>query len=189
MSKKKSPPEQPPVTEAATPDFHVRAWIAGVALVALALAGFTGVVFMRQHKARPPIRLETPAPVAAAPEPAPWTYDSVTNQHWDPAHKHWHSGHPPAQGQPGGAPKPMPDIPNPQPWQYDAATDQHFNPEAGHNHWHNGKPPADKVATPIPGPEPNPAPAPIAVQEAAEAATPVTEIPAAEAPVPAEAAP
>lgn len=30
------------------------------------------------------------------PTPAPWTYDAVKNQHWDPAHGHWHPGRPPA---------------------------------------------------------------------------------------------
>ncbi|MBI4364063.1 MAG: SEC-C domain-containing protein [Candidatus Latescibacteria bacterium] len=28
--------------------------------------------------------------------PAPWTYDAVNNQHWDPNHGHWHQGPPPA---------------------------------------------------------------------------------------------
>lgn len=142
-------------------------WIGVPIATLLLVCAFAGGVALRQHQAKAPIHLapEDLKPAASAkPEPAPWTYDSVTNQYWDPAHKHWRSGHPPAQGQPGGPPKPVPDIPNPQPWQYDAATDQHFNPEAGHNHWHNGKPPADKVAAP----EPAPAPAPIAVQEAVE---------------------
>ena len=44
----------------------------------------------------------TPAPAAmpsatpSGPAPAAWTYDAVKNQHWDPAHQHWHTGPPPA---------------------------------------------------------------------------------------------
>jgi hypothetical protein len=34
------------------------------------------------------------APVAGTP--APYEYDPVKNQHWDPAHQHWHSGPPPS---------------------------------------------------------------------------------------------
>lgn len=149
-------------------------WI-GVPVATLLVVGFfAGGVALRQHKPKAPIHLSPDSlkPAASAkPEPAPWTYDSVTNQYWDPAKKHWHTGHPPAPGQPGGPAKPVPDIPNPQPWQYDAATDQHFTPEPGHIHWHNGKPPADKVAAAAPES------APVAVEEAAEvpATTPAPE--------------
>ena len=38
----------------------------------------------------------TPTTTTPGPTPAAWTYDPVKNQHWDPAHQHWHTGPPPA---------------------------------------------------------------------------------------------
>ncbi len=92
----------------------------------------------------------------AIPNPTPWQYDPVTNQHWvpTPGHVHWHSGLPPSN--PGttnlGASSPTtalltgnPAIPNPQPWQYDPVTNKHWNPLQGHQHWHSGSaPPPDQ---------------------------------------------
>jgi len=47
--------------------------------------------------ARPKALTEpAPAPLRlGAPAPKPYTYDPVTNQYWDPEHKHWHTGKPP----------------------------------------------------------------------------------------------
>jgi SEC-C motif len=46
---------------------------------------------------RPPLGLSGVAGTAPpGPTPAPWTYDAVKNQHWNPEHGHWHSGPPPA---------------------------------------------------------------------------------------------
>ena len=94
------------------------------------------------------------------PNPQPWQYDPVTDQHWvpTPGHVHWHSGRPPAN--PGGnttiidsgtipgappissTPQAVnPNIPNPQPWQYDPVTNQHWDPRTGHVHWHSGQAP------------------------------------------------
>ncbi len=82
------------------------------------------------------------------PNPTPWQYDPVTNQHWvpTPGHLHWHSGPPPVNAgaattsttviQPGDT-----DILNPQPWQYDPVTNRHWNPLPGHQHWHSGTAP------------------------------------------------
>ncbi len=99
----------------------------------------------------------TPKLNPGIPNPTPWQYDPVTDQHWvpTPGHLHWHSGLPPANPpaaslgaaaasttliQPGD-----PDIPNPQPWQYDPVTNKHWNPLPGHQHWHNGTaPPPDQ---------------------------------------------
>jgi len=98
-------------------------------------------------------------PLSAAPlgeAPAPWTYDSTSNQHWDPGHNHWHPGPPPpeseraaAGGTPGAAPGPLPGAgapaagaagATPAPYQYDPATNRHWDPT--HGHWHDGPPPA-----------------------------------------------
>jgi hypothetical protein len=189
MSKKNKQPETPVenVEAAPTPSRGVNLWIAGPVAAVLLVGVFAGGVALRQHKPRAPIHIAPDVQAASKPEPAPWTYDSVTNQHWDPEHKHWHSGHPPNQSPGAAARKPAPNIPNPAPWQYDAASDQHFNPEAGHGHWHNGKPPADKAAAPAPEAAPaattdpvattEPAPAPIVVEEASEAPAASTPAP------------
>lgn len=92
----------------------------------------------------------------AIPNPTPWQYDPVTNQHWDPTpgHVHWHPGPPP--GSPGATnlgassvtttlQNSNPAIPNPQPWQYDPVINKHWNPLPGHQHWHTGAaPPPDQ---------------------------------------------
>lgn len=173
MSKKKQVPDTPVLENNPRPaSLLVPVWVMGVAAVALIVAGFAGVVAMRQQKPSEPLRLPpeaTKPTTAAKPTPAPWTYDSVTNQHWDPNHKHWHKGPPPNQGHGGEAPTSAPDIPNPEPWQYDAASNQHFNPD--HGHWHTGPPPTNNTAAPAPpvAVEGTPAPAeePVAVEEAA----------------------
>lgn len=73
----------------------VSAAVAGVALVAVAIAG------LLQLRPEPePIPIPEPKPpreAAPAPgaTPAPWTYDPATNRHWDPNHNHWHDGPPP----------------------------------------------------------------------------------------------
>jgi hypothetical protein len=81
------------------------------------------------------------APVTIAPPaatPAPWEYNPVTNQHWDPrpGHVHWHAGPPPDDPlatlqEAGGR--------TPQPYEYDAINDRHWDPQ--HGHWHSGSPP------------------------------------------------
>jgi len=91
-------------------------------------------------------------PLSAAPSgqaPAPWTYDSTANQHWDPTHGHWHQGPPPAEAQRGaaGAQGASPGLipgsgagaTTPAPYQYDPATNRHWDP--AHGHWHDGPPP------------------------------------------------
>lgn len=186
MSKKKKKVEvvADSPERAETPDRSGWLWIGVPIAVLLTVGLFAGGVFLRLNRAKPPIHLapEEMKPLAAStPEPAPWTYDSVTDQHWDPDHKHWHRGHPPNQLPGGGPAKPVPNIPNPEPWQYDAATDQHWNPEAGHQHWHTGKPPADKMSPSSPVTIPAPTPEPITTQEAAEVPPPV-EVPPAAAP-------
>ncbi len=180
MSKKHQTPEAP-AKESVPAGNSSLPWIVGIGTLVVIVGGFAAAVAVIQGGSKEPIHLpeeELKPAITAKPEPAPWTYDSVTNQHWDPAHKHWHSGHPPNQN--AAAPKPIPNIPNPEPWQYDAATDQHFNPEPGHNHWHAGKPPnqatpaaatdADAAApvTEAPAPAPASETAPVAVEEAEE---------------------
>ena len=74
--------------------------------------------------------------------PAPWQYDAVNNQHWDPGHGHWHSGPPPIGGIPGAntqLPATTQPGSTPAPWEYDAVNNQHWDP--GHGHWHSGPPP------------------------------------------------
>jgi hypothetical protein len=146
MSKKKKVPETP-IVDHDPPRTAAPAWIMAIGATVLVVAVFAGVTALLQRRTSEPLHLppQQVKPAAAKPTPAPWTYDSVTNQHWDPNHNHWHKGHPPNQGHAGEAPESAPDIPNPTAWQYDAASNQHFNPD--HNHWHSGPPPADKVGT------------------------------------------
>lgn len=186
MAKKKNIPEAI-VENHDVPPASTPAWMLAIGATVAVVAVFAGVTAVLQQRPSKPLRLppeEAKPSAAAKPTPAPWTYDSVTNQHWDPNHKHWHKGHPPNQGHAGTAPKSAPDIPNPEPWQYDAASDQHFNPD--HNHWHGGQPPAGnaaavppvEVATPAVPEEAAPVSAtePVAVEEAVE--VPVTTAPA-----------
>ncbi len=79
-----------------------------------------------------------PRPVPAIANPEPWQYDPVTNQHWEPNHKHWHVGQPPSPAQ-RAQQQQQPAISNPQPWQYDPVTNKHWEPN--HQHWHPGQPP------------------------------------------------
>ncbi len=139
------------------------------AMILLVSGGIVGLSLSLPEKtARPNVQafgttVSTPTTLnPAIPNPAPWQYDQVTNQHWDPTpgHVHWHSGLPPANP---GAASPgttnlgaagvaatllqsgTPDIPNPQPWQYDPVTNKHWNPLPGHQHWHDGTaPPPDQ---------------------------------------------
>ena len=185
MSKKNKAPEEAIVEGNEPANYPVSPWLLGIGTLVLVVVGFAAAVAVIQGGSKEPIRLpeEELKPAAAAKaEPAPWTYDSVTDQHWDPTHKHWHKGHPPNQNAP--APKPIPNIPNPEPWQYDEATDQHFNPEPGHNHWHGGKPPANSAApaaapsSEVPAPAPAAGTAPVAVEEAVEVPTEPVPTPA-----------
>jgi hypothetical protein len=117
-----------------------------VAVVGVAVAAFAMI--------RADRRSETaPASVPAEERPAPWTYDSLTNRHFDPGHGHWHDGRPPAsttgqapaatgsQAPPGAASPPATATP-PQPWTYDSEKNQHWDPN--HQHWHPGLPPAGR---------------------------------------------
>lgn len=172
MSKKKNIPEAI-VVDHDTPPASTPAWMLAIGATIAVVAVFAGVTAVLQGRPSEPLRLppEEVKPAAAAkPEPAPWTYDSVTNQHWDPTHKHWHKGHAPNHGHEGTAPKSAPDIPNPEPWQYDEASNQHFNPD--HNHWHGGQPPADKAVTAPVAEAPAP---PVAVEVAPAAPVAPTE--------------
>lgn len=93
------------------------------------------------------------------PNPEPYQYDPLTNQHYDPGHGHWHNGQQPPPEQrsastPSTSTSPItsttvqtpsanqnPNIPNPEPWQFNAESNQHYHP--GHGHWHNGQPPPE----------------------------------------------
>lgn len=185
MSKRNKAPETL-AEETAPAGNSILPWVVGIGTLVVVLGGFAAAVAVIQGGSKEPIRLpeEELKPTAAAKaEPAPWTYDSVTDQHFnpEPGHKHWHKGHPPNQN--AAVPKPIPNIPNPEPWQYDEATDQHFNPEPGHNHWHGGKPPANQAtpvaAAPVPAPAADAAPesAPVAVEEAVEVPTEPVQTP------------
>ena len=99
MSRKKAQPV-PPDNETNVPAPQgIPPWFLGIGAVVLVLVAFITITIIRQQKPKAPIRLSPeemkPATAAAGPEPAPWTYDSVTNQHWDPGHQHWHQGPPP----------------------------------------------------------------------------------------------
>lgn len=70
-----------------------------------------------------PVTSPDQSPLPGGVTPKPWQYDAPRNRHWDPTHKHWHTG-PPPQGvstpatagaqpagnalapQPGGSPSP-----------------------------------------------------------------------------------
>jgi hypothetical protein len=127
-----------------------------VAVVGVAVAAF---VMIRADR-----RTETaPASTPVEERPAPWTYDSLTNRHFDPGHGHWHDGRPPASAAgpaattgsqapptaaspPTATPPPAPTAPpttvTPQPWTYDSEKNQHWDPN--HQHWHPGLPPAGR---------------------------------------------
>ncbi len=90
--------------------------------------------------------------------PEPWQYDAANDQHWHPAHAHWHPGQPPADTEAalaGGTTTttttiiPSPDTSGSSetriPWEYDAVNDQHWH--AGHGHWHPGPVPADAATS------------------------------------------
>ena len=124
--------------------------VPGVAIwVALAVVG-VGVAAYAMLRPDRPETTENPV-VPPDQRPAPYTYDSLRNQHFDPVHGHWHDGRPPGSAgaqapapAPGTSPAPQPtatalDGTNPAPWTYDAAKNQHWDPE--HQHWHQGPPP------------------------------------------------
>ena len=177
MTKKNKLPE-PILAEGDPVPVHAPGWVLGIGVALLVVAIFAGITAVIRQRPSEPLRLPAEAMTPAAsikPTPAPWTYDSVTNQHWDPTHKHWHAGHPPNQGHAGEAARTAPDIPNPTAWQYDAASNQHFNPD--HNHWHGGLPPADKVEA-VPAVEVAPIPAssvPVPLEQAVE--VPIEPVP------------
>ena len=104
-------------------------------------------------------------PPAGISSPRPWQYDAASDQHWDPAHKHWHDGRPPVSAgganvrPPVSAAKNAPSTPTtgsvqaaptrppapsvgigatPKPWQYDATKNRVWDPV--HQHWHDGPP-------------------------------------------------
>ena len=140
------------------------AWIIGV----LGVAAIAFMLTMGQNRgersapaAPPPVG--GPSGGATAPgglndvRPEPWAYDAASNQHFDPAHNHWHQGPPPPQSARGAAPMDSGDVggagaqatppgidrapegTTPQPYEYDAATNQYWDP--AHGHWHRGRPP------------------------------------------------
>lgn len=126
-----------------------------------AVVGVVGVgvaAYAMLRRDRPDTTTTSSSVVPMEQRPAPYTYDSLRNQHFDPVHGHWHDGRPPASTQatgtgtatPGAAPAPAPapgappaaNAPsptNPEPWTYDSAKNQHWDP--GHQHWHPGPPP------------------------------------------------
>jgi SEC-C motif len=122
-------------------------WIV-LGIVGVAVASFA---MLRGDRTTQPVS-STSSP---AERPAPWTYDSTRNQHFDPAHGHWHDGRPPGSaGTSASVPTPTPTAEprssspttttpsSPQPWEYDSAKNQHWDPS--HQHWHPGLPPAGR---------------------------------------------
>ena len=134
--------------------------IPGVAIwivLAIAGVGVAAYAMLRPDRQEPSVSSVVPPDE----RPAPYTYDSLRNQYFDPVHAHWHDGRPPASagagqsasgtaptGTPatGSAPTPAPPptasapYPStPEPWTYDAAKNQHWDPS--HQHWHPGPPP------------------------------------------------
>ncbi|MDF2439851.1 MAG: motif [Abditibacteriota bacterium] len=117
-------------------------------LLVASLLGVIGIAIYAVSVNRPSSVSDTAkSPPVSASAPLPWQYDAVSNQHWDPSHKHWHQGRPPGSAAPA-APV-MPAAPPasaagtgtaPKPWQYDAANNRHWNPT--HQHWHGGPPPS-----------------------------------------------
>lgn len=81
-------------------------------------------------------RLPVANPGPEGQDREPWEYDAATNRHWDPNHRHWHQGPPPARSAEGA----------PEPWQYNPETNQHWDPR--HGHWHSGPPPENPPSTP-----------------------------------------
>ena len=135
--------------------------IPGVAIwivLAIAGVGVAAYAILRPDRQEPAVSSVVPPDQ----RPAPYTYDSLRNQYFDPVHGHWHDGRPPASsgasasgsgpaGTPtqGSAPTPAPpptastSYPStPEPWTYDAAKNQHWDP--AHQHWHPGPPPAGR---------------------------------------------
>ena len=127
---------------------------AAVAAIAIVGVGFT----LTRNRATTNIGSPGSVDNTAGPAAAPWTYDSTTNRHFDPVHRHWHDGPPPpielrgagaiSPMSPGdsGATNPAAVAPQgapastPAPWTYDPATNQHWDPN--HGHWHPGPPPS-----------------------------------------------
>jgi hypothetical protein len=122
--------------------------------VVLAIIGVGVAAFAMLRADRPEPTSSSTVPVGE--RPAPYTYDSLRNQHFDPVHGHWHDGRPPASAgsagaaTPGSAPTPAPpptagspsNPATPAPYTYDAEKNQHWDPQ--HQHWHPGLPPAGR---------------------------------------------
>lgn len=88
--------------------------------------------------------------VSGNKDPAPFFYDSTRKQYWDPSHRHWHNGLPPAQlpspavaaANPPSPPN-APPVPEPAPYFYNDSTGHYWDPR--HKHWHRGKPNVDSL--------------------------------------------
>lgn len=129
-------------------------------VLAIAVLGVGAYAMLRSDRSEPTASSVVPP----GERPAPYTYDSLRNQHFDPVHGHWHDGRPPvsagasasgpaaAAPAPGETPTPAPTPAappasppattapaTPAPWTYDAERNQHWDP--GHQHWHQGPPP------------------------------------------------
>ncbi len=65
-----------------------------VGLIALAVE-IAGVRDAGALNSGPALSTVPPAALPSGRTPEPWFYDTVNNQHWHPAHAHWHSGPPP----------------------------------------------------------------------------------------------
>jgi len=110
---------------------------AGILLVTGVVTAVT--LSLESNKPKPAINPVTVGSSSATP--APWEYNPITNQHWDPraGHEHWHAGPPPND--------PLATLQDtsartPQPYEYDAINDRHWDPQ--HGHWHSGSPPTDR---------------------------------------------
>lgn len=131
--------------------------------IVLGVAGAAVAAFAMLRADRPGPQDAASTSVPADQRPAPYTYDSLTNRHFDPVHGHWHDGPPPgsagasAPGAPGPPSDPAPASPpaapvprtaspappaTPEPYTYDAERNQHWDPN--HQHWHEGLPPAGR---------------------------------------------
>ncbi len=136
--------------------------VAGGAVAAIVWEPWQHLPSAQEQTLQAPDLTLTPPPILSTPSlagaslattgqnPAPYQYDPIKDQHWDPrlGHEHWHNGRPPAN--PGTTAASASSIQNPQPWQYDPIANQHWVPGAAHEHWHAGKPPANAGTTAAP---------------------------------------
>jgi hypothetical protein len=106
-------------------------------LLVIGLLAVIGIAVYTMSQTRPSAVSGTAPPVGIS-APQPWQYDAASNQHWDPAHKHWHQGRPPVSAAPPAPPAPTTGT-TPKPWQYDIINNRHWDP--AHQHWHGGPPP------------------------------------------------